>query len=486
VNTPSLTTLSGAHGIDFETVGLLLPAGLTPGRYFIGAIGDYDGQITESDESNNASVGIAITVTAPLPGSVFINDVAIAEGDGGTKVATFTVSRTGGSGAFDVNFGTAPGTATASDGDYVPISGTLHFDAGINSLTVPVTINGDTKVESSESFFVLLGGATNGATVGDDTGLGIISNDDVSGSVSINDVAIVEGATGTRTATFTVARSGGTAPFDVNYGTTNGTATTTDGDYLGNVGTLHFGAGVNSQTVSVAINGDLKVESSESFFVLLGGATNSAGIGDDTGVGTIVNDDIHTLVNDFNADSRTDLLWRSDAGNVVTWNLNDARVLATNVFGSSPTNWKIAGTGDFNGDSKADILWRSDAGTIVSWDMSDNRVLSTNSLGSAPADWKIAGIGDFNGDAKADLLWRSDAGSLVTWDMNDNRAQSTNSLGSAPADWKIAATGDFNGDGKTDLLWRSDAGNLVTWDMNDAQVIATNFLGVAPADWHII
>src|SRR4029077_4216895 len=99
-------------------------------------------------------------------------------------------------------------------------------------------------------------------------GLGIIVNDDaaaVAGSISINDVQITEGNAGTQVATFTVTRTGGTAAFDVHFATADGTATTADGDYVANSNTLHFGANVNTQTVSVVINGDTKVEANEAF-----------------------------------------------------------------------------------------------------------------------------------------------------------------------------------------------------------------------------
>jgi hypothetical protein len=111
-------------------------------------------------------------------GSVAINDVQIVEGNAGTQAATFTVIRSGGTGAFSVNFATKDGTATIADGDYVATSGTLQFGANDNTKTLSVTINGDTKVEPNETFFVLLSGATNGATISKDQGLGIITNDD--------------------------------------------------------------------------------------------------------------------------------------------------------------------------------------------------------------------------------------------------------------------------------------------------------------------
>ena len=232
---------------------------------------------------------------AAIAGSVSINDVTISEGNSGTKVATFTVTRSGGTAAFDVNYATSDGTATAADGDYVATSNTLHFGANENTQTISVTINGDTKVEANETFNVDLSSATNGATISDSQGVGTITNDDgaaIAGSVSINDVTISEGNSGTKVATFTVTRSGGTAAFDVNYATSDGTATTADGDYVATSNTLHFGANQNTQTISVTINGDTKVEANETFNVNLSNATNGATISDGQGVGTITNDDV--------------------------------------------------------------------------------------------------------------------------------------------------------------------------------------------------
>ena len=109
------------------------------------------------------------------------------------------------------------------------------------------------------------------------------------GNIAISDVTISEGDAGTKTATFTVSRTG-TAAFTVDFSTTDGTATA-GSDYLHNAGTLHFAAGQASQTLSVTINGDTTFEANETFFVNLANATNGGTILDGQGVGTITNDD---------------------------------------------------------------------------------------------------------------------------------------------------------------------------------------------------
>jgi V8-like Glu-specific endopeptidase len=116
-------------------------------------------------------------------GLVSINDVSVTEGNSGSNVVTFTVTRTGGTAAFSVNYSTSNGSATVADNDYVAKSGTLNFGANVNTQTITITINGDTKFESNETFFVNLSGATNGVTFSDSQGLGTIVNDDLVGPV---------------------------------------------------------------------------------------------------------------------------------------------------------------------------------------------------------------------------------------------------------------------------------------------------------------
>ena len=240
------------------------------------------------------SQGLGTIANDDAVGNISIGDVTIAEGNAGTSIATFTVSRTGGNAAFDLTYATADGTATAGSDYVAQPTGTVSFAAGDLTKTISVTINGDTTVEPNETFFVNLLSATNGGTIVDAQGLGTIANDDTAGGVgniSISDVTITEGNSGTKVATFTVSHTG-SAAFSVNYATANSTATAgTSGDYLAASGTLNFADGTSTQTVSVTIRGDTIYEPNETFFVNLTGATNGGTITKSAGLGTIANDD---------------------------------------------------------------------------------------------------------------------------------------------------------------------------------------------------
>ena len=114
-----------------------------------------------------------------------INDVSVIEGNAGTTTANFTVFLDPpAAGTVTVDFATADGTATVADNDYVAASGTLTFTAGQTSQPVAVTINGDTKFEANETYFVNLSNPTGGVSIGDGQGLGTIVNDDGGGTGS--------------------------------------------------------------------------------------------------------------------------------------------------------------------------------------------------------------------------------------------------------------------------------------------------------------
>jgi hypothetical protein len=230
--------------------------------------------------------------------NISINDVSAAEGNSGTTAFNFTVSLSAAQPApVTVDFATADGTATAP-GDYASGTGTVTFAPGVTSQTVTVQVNGDTTVESNETFFVNLSNATGNATITDNQGQGTIQNDDQP-AISIDNQTVTEGGT----ANFTVSLDRpSNVSVTVDFATANNTAQA-PGDYTAATGTLTFAPGMTTQPVSVSTVDDSLVEGTETFAVNLSNATNAT-IADATGVGTILDNDVapsNITINDVSA-----------------------------------------------------------------------------------------------------------------------------------------------------------------------------------------
>src|SRR2546422_482262 len=200
-----------------------------------------------------------------------------------------TVSLSGASAqTVTVNYATANGTATAG-ADYVSINGTLTFLPGQTSQTITVAVLCDALNELDETILVNLTAATN-ATISDGQGVVTILDDDAAPVLSINDVSVVEGNSGTTNAVLTVSLSAASAQtVTVNYATANGTATA-GADYVSTNGTLTFLPGQTSQTITVTVLGDVLDELDETILLNLTAATNAT-ISDGQDVVTILDDD---------------------------------------------------------------------------------------------------------------------------------------------------------------------------------------------------
>lgn len=148
-------------------------------------------------------------------------------------------------------------------------------------------------------------------------------------TLSINDVTVTEGDSGSLNATFTVTllpASSGTVTVD--FATADGSTNpaTANNDYTDTTGTLTFAAGQISKTISVPILGDVLDEDNETFFVNLTNATGAL-VSDAQGLGMIKDNDAtpSLSINDINAtegDTGT-----SDANFTVTLNKPSGRTV---------------------------------------------------------------------------------------------------------------------------------------------------------------
>lgn len=186
--------------------------------------------------------------------------------------------------ALDLNGPISSGTVGALDGN-----------AAANRAAIFSTING-LSIPNGATFWIRW---TDFNASGSDDGLAV---DDFSltpnplvvlPNLSITNVGLVEGNSGTKTATFTVyldapAGAGGVT-FDI--ATADNSATVADNDYVAKSLTGQtIAAGATSYTFDVTVNGDVAVEPNESYFV---NVTNVAGanVADGQGTGTIYADD---------------------------------------------------------------------------------------------------------------------------------------------------------------------------------------------------
>ena len=231
--------------------------------------------------------GNDVTITY-LP-TITINDITVSEA---SSTATFTVTLSDSSAsasATTVQWATSDGTATAGN-DYTAASGTVTFDPGVTSQQVVITLLPDTLDEVNETFNVNLSTPTNGV-ISDNLGVATITDDDPPPTLSVNDVTVSEGNSGTVTAGFTISLSAISAKTVTVLASTANSNATSPSDYTAITNQLiTFLPGDTSKPFNVTVNGDTWGELNETYFVNLSSPSNAT-LSDGQGVGTITDDD---------------------------------------------------------------------------------------------------------------------------------------------------------------------------------------------------
>jgi len=268
---------------------------------------------------------LAVAAPAQAAGGTYaVGDVTIAEGNSGPKgrvvAIPVTLSEPGTGSQVTIDYTLVPTGATPA-ADYYNKSGTLRFKLGSNGKTfvqaqVVVKIIADTAVEGDETFEVHLsnpqggGGFIASRSVGTVT---IIDDDPSTGvELSVGDASIVEGNDGSyaRNVKLTISLSEpAAAQVDVTWNVVGINATCAK-VYYGNptvpqqdcslyprdkvtkfaVGRSGF-TGV-TKTANVSLFPDTNVEGDETFEVRIISVTGGGAVViDDTGVGTIMDDD---------------------------------------------------------------------------------------------------------------------------------------------------------------------------------------------------
>jgi len=235
-----------------------------------------------------------------------IGDVQLFEGNAGAVQWMFTVSVAPVSPSeifftYETQNGSAEGGASCSF-DFIEVpsfpAAQETIPALASSLDVTVDVCGDAGplgVEPDETFFVNLVDVA-GAVIEDGQAMALIRDDDADPRLTIDDVTVTEGNGASVNAIFAVSLS---RPADqsvfVDYVTVSGTAEE-DIDYALTSGTLEITAPQQGGTISVEVFADAINEGAEGFSLVLSnarleGPTVALVIDDDSGVGTITDDE---------------------------------------------------------------------------------------------------------------------------------------------------------------------------------------------------
>jgi large repetitive protein len=421
---------TAAAGVDYATASgsRTIAAGATSATIAITVNGDVLDEVNETftvalSNPANATIadgsGVGTVTDDDAPPTLSVNDVSVTEGNAGTTTATFTVSLSATSGkTVTVAWSTADADAVQPV-DYTAGSGTLTFVPGDTSATIGVSVNGDLIAELDEVFDVTLTAPSN-ATLGDATGVGTITDDELLPVIDIDEPTALEGS---GSIVFAVSLSHQSAsPVTVEWDTAAGTATNGI-DYFDTNGTVTFAPLDTSETVEITVNEDGTFEHDETMAVNLSNASG-APIGDTQGIGTIANDD--------------------DAPGL---SVGDVSVVEGNT-GQKMLTFSVSLTGDTDIDATFDFATAGLSATQGT-DYADAGGTMTIDAGDTGATIDVVVNGDATYEVDETLsVTLSDPSSAVLVDgaavgtiRNDDKAPTTVTVRIARAPTKIVATG---------------------------------------------
>lgn len=242
---------------------------------------------------------------------------------------------------------------TTSGVDYgTPIPASpLILPIGDVTTTLEIPFLDDDIDELDETFTIEIGSVLN-ATFNGTHPVGEILDDDTA-SLSVDDVTVTEGESGTTNAIFTVALDHATS-FDVTVDVTTGDDSAVSGvDFTPVSETVVFTAGQTSLTVTVEVTGDSDGEAHEQFFLNLASVVPPGVIlSDAQAIGTINNDDAPVSIDDVSINE-------GDSG------ITCATFTATIPFISVLTASVEYGTSDITDEAGAGSDYTAKTGTLT-------------------------------------------------------------------------------------------------------------------------
>ena len=309
-----------ANAADFGGVfpsgAVAFQAGESTQQISVTVLGDVVGEYDETfslvlSDPANATIleGSAQTIVANDDTGISIQalDADKSEGNAGATSFTFRIERVGlATGSASVAWavqGTGSYPAGLDDfvGGVLP-SGTANFANGESFKDITVQVAGDNTYGPDQTFRVALSSAV-GANLINTEAAGIIRNDDSQFSISTVNASQAEGNAGSTDYSFVVSRIGASDKVaTINWAAVgSGGNQANAADFVGNAlpsGSLSFGVGEMSKTVTVHVAGDTLTELDEQFTVNLSNPGTGASLAPnaDSSVATILSDDLGVVL----------------------------------------------------------------------------------------------------------------------------------------------------------------------------------------------
>lgn len=242
--------------------------------------------------------GYLVDQVAPINGRpyVSVSDAGVVVPTTGTTTEAFTVSLgLPASAPVYVRYSTSDSSAV-SGVDYTGVRGTLLFTPGQTKKTVNVTVNAAAAASADKGFYFYVSVGSGPAQIERSNGVGYLLNPIPTALVTVSGAtAVIKGDSGTINAVFTVQLSAvQTQTVQVDYASSDGSATAASNDYLPAFGTLTFTPGQTSQTVSVVVNSNTLPRPTTYFYLGLANPVGLA-VAAQAGVGYILNPDVFSL-----------------------------------------------------------------------------------------------------------------------------------------------------------------------------------------------
>lgn len=221
-------------------------------------------------------------------------------------------------------------------------------------------------------------------------------------------------------------------------------------------------------------------------------ARNSVGYGSESAPATVTAS-VGVVVDDFDGNGRSDILFQNSDGRVNLWLMNGMAHAGGGPLLGPGTGWSVAALADLDGDGKSDIIWWSDDGRIAAWTMNGASIGSSAEIVSA-GSWSVAAVADLDGDGKADLiLYNGDDGSYAAYLMNGSSVTAGATLiqGNHVTAWSLAGSNYSysqnlpTGPLGSTLVWQHVDGRVAIWQMNGLALASSAEVLGPGTGWHV-